>query len=222
MTAPGLRSRFARQLGELNDQVLELGVHSRRAVAQAMKALEEQNGDLAQEVISRDTEINRRRYEIEKQCYAVMATEQPVAGDLRTVVAALIVAMEMERIGDHGKKIASTYLRMQEEPRQLPPGHIIRLADAALGLFDRSLRVYAERDSEEAAAVCRADDQVDALYKQSFNILLEYMIEDPRLIGAATHLVQVAHELERVGDRATNIAERVIYSVTGEFRDLNT
>lgn len=220
--SPGLRSRFARQLGDLHDEVVELGVRSRQAVAKAVQALEERNADLAREVVEGDAEINSLRFDVEKQCYALMATEQPVAGDLRTLVAGLIVAMEMERIGDHGKKIARTYLRMEDNPRWLASDPVQRLAEEALVLLDRALQVYTQRDSEQAAEVCRADDRVDALYKQTFNILVEYMIEDPRLIGPASHLLQIAHELERVGDRATNIAERVIYSVTGELTELNT
>jgi phosphate transport system protein len=110
---------------------------------------------------------------------------------------------------------------MLEEPRPIPMADIQRMGEMALAMLDRALRAYATRDSAEADAICKADDQVDALYRQTFNVILSYMLENPRLIGAGTHLIQVAHELERVGDRATNVAERVIYSATGELVDLN-
>ncbi len=110
---------------------------------------------------------------------------------------------------------------MMQDPRPIPFGDIPRLSQMALAMVDRALRAYAARDVAEADAICKADDQVDALYKQSFNVVLSYMLENPRLIGPGTQLIQAAHELERVADRATNIGERVIYSVTGELTELN-
>ena len=110
---------------------------------------------------------------------------------------------------------------MSQNPRPIPMANIERMADMALAMMDRALAVYASRDLEEAHAVCGADDDVDRFYKQTFNVILSYMLENSRLIGPGTHLLQVAHELERVADRSTNVAERVIYSVTGELQDLN-
>ena len=165
--------------------------------------------------------MNRMRYDVEAECYTLLATEQPVAGDLRAIVSALTVAQDLERIGDHGKKIARISIRMQQEPKSIPLGDIPRLGEMALALLDRALRAYGSADTVEAKAVCRDDDQVDALYKQTFNVVLSYMVERPRWIGAGTQLLQAMHEMERVADRATNVAERVIYSVTGELIDLN-
>jgi phosphate transport system protein len=181
----------------------------------------EDNADLAREVIAKDVELNRLRYDIEGECYHLLVTEQPVAGDMRAIISGVIIASELERIADHGKKIARTYLRMLEDPRMVPLGDIPRMGELALGLVDRALRAVAHRDVEEARAVCRADDQVDALYKQAFNLTISYMLENPRQIAAGAHLIGVAHELERIGDRATNVAERVIYAVTGELVELN-
>lgn len=233
-----VRTRFEQGLAELNENVLVLGGLARQAVARSVNALTQGDPELAREVIAGDPGINQIRFDVEKRCYALLATEQPVAGDLRAIVAALIVTTDLERIGDHGKKIARIYLRMLETPRPIPSpparpawpgqadgdlrlGDIPRLAEMALAMLDRSLRALAARDAVEARAVCLADDQVDALYKQTFNVILSYMLENPRLIGPATYLLQVAHELERVADRATNIGERVIYAVTGELTDLN-
>ena len=219
--ASGLRTHFDKQLAQLMEDTLRLGCLARRGVARAMNALVERDVDLAREVIAADSEINRLRYDIETQCYALFATEQPVARDMRRIAAALTIASDLERVGDHGKRIARILLRMHQSPQPIPLGDLPLISDLALDMLDSALRALGESDVCEAEAVCRADDRVDALYKQTFNVVLSYMLENRRLIDAGTHLLQIAHELERVGDRATNVAERVIYSATGELVDLN-
>lgn len=216
-----MRVRFDQELAELQEQVLVLGRRAGEAVARGVQALMDGDTDLAREVIANDLAINDLRYAIEKTCYAMLAQEQPVAGDMRRIVAALTMVNDLERIGDHGKKIARICLRMDATPRPIPFGDVLRLSDLALTMLDRGLRALAAHDVAEARAVCLADDQVDALYKQMFNVALSHMLENSRAIAAGTYLIQVAHELERVGDRATNIAERLIYAMTGELRDLN-
>jgi phosphate transport system protein len=217
----GTRDRFDRELVLLQGRILEMGSLVQAAVARGLQSLMEDNPDLAHEVIAADAAINRLRYEIEGECYHLLVTEQPVAGDMRAIVSGVIIVTELERIADHGKKIARTYLRMLDDLRMAPLGDIPRLGELALGLLDRALRSVANRDAAEAQAVCRADDQVDAMYKQAFNLTISYMLENPRLIASGAHLIGVAHELERIGDRATNVAERVIYAVTGELIELN-
>jgi phosphate transport system protein len=217
----GLRAHFEKQLNQLTEDTLQLGSLARCAVARAMKALADRDVDLAREVIVADGEINRLRYDIEAQCYGLLATEQPVAHDMRRIAAALTMANDLERIGDHGKRIARILLRMQESPQAIPMASLPLMSDLALGMLERALRAVASENAVEAQAVCKADDQVDALYKQSFNLVLSYMLENQRLIGTGTHLLQIAHEIERVADRATNIAERVIYTATGDLVDLN-
>ncbi len=217
----GVRARFDEQLSQLTENVLRLGSLAREAVRRGVQALVAGDAELAREVIGSDVAINALRYEVEQDCYFLLATEQPVARDMRIIVSALIVSSDLERIGDHGKKIAQAYLRMLESPKPIPVANIGRMAAMALSMLDRALGVYATQDLAEARAVCTADDTVDAFYKQTFNVILSYMLENPRLIGPGTHLLQVAHELERVADRSTNVAERVIYSVTGRLQDLN-
>ena len=217
----GTRDRFDRELAHLQGRILEMGSLVHTAAGRGLQALVDDNADLAREVIAADEELNRLRYDIEGECYHLLVTEQPVAGDMRAIISGVIIASELERIADHGKKIARTYLRMLDDPRMVPLGDIPRLGEMALKLVDRSLRSVAQRDVDEARAVCLADDQVDALYKQAFNLTISYMLENPRQIAAGAHLIGVAHELERIGDRATNIAERVIYAVTGELIELN-
>jgi phosphate transport system protein len=220
--SPQLRIRFDRELLTLQEQVLVMGSRVREAVALSVKALLDGDADLAREVIANDLAINNLRYAIERECYALLAQEQPVAGDMRRIVGALTMVNDLERIGDHGKKIAKICLRMDGTPRPMSFDDVLRLSELALTMLDRGLRALASRDVDEARAVCTDDDRVDAFYKQMFNVALSYMLENSRAIAAGTYLIQVAHELERVGDRATNIAERLIYAMTGELIDLNT
>ena len=215
------RAHFAQQLQRLDEMVLELGALARTALVRAMTALIEGDQELAREVIAADAQINALRLDIEQECYRLLATEQPVAGDMRAIVAALTVVGDLERIGDHAKKIARTYLRIMENPRPIPAADVQRLADIAVAMLESAMRAYGTRDLPVAEAVCADDDRADALYKQIFDATLAFMLEDPQQIGVGTHLLQIAHELERSADRATNIAERVIYAATGALLDLN-
>jgi len=219
--SPLLRTHFDQVLGRLSESVLELGSRARQAVAAGLQAMMDNDGDLAAEVVAGDVTINELRYRIEKQCYALLAMEQPVASDMRAIVGAISIASELERIADHGKRIAKMCQRTAHDPRLVPLGGIGRMGEAALAMVDRALQAFAQRDAVAARAVCAADDQVDAMYKQAFNVALSYMLENSRAINAGTYAIQVGHELERVADRATNIAERVIYIETGELIELN-
>lgn len=216
-----LRTRFDQELAKLNESILDLGSRARQAVSASLRALVDTDSDLAAEIIAGDLSINDLRFRVEKACYGLLVMEQPVAGDMRRIVAALIISNELERIGDHGKRIARFIQRMNNEPRVIPLTNILNMGDLALALVDRALQVYAQQDVAAAQQLCQDDDELDHLYKQTFNVTLSYMLEAPKNIGAGTYLIQVAHELERVGDRATNIAERVIYAKTGELSDLN-
>lgn len=220
--SPLLRAHFDMELARLNESVLELGSRARQAVAASVRALLDNDLDLAAEVIAGDVLINELRYRIEKQCYALLVMEQPVASDMRNIVAALSIATDLERVGDHGKRIAKSQQRQANIPSSIPASGISRMSELSLNLFDRALQAYAVRDVEAAKRICKDDDEVDALYKQTFNVTLSYMLENVKAIGPGTYLIQVGHELERVADRATNIAERVIYAQTGELIDLNT
>lgn len=198
-----------------------LGSRVRQEVAAGLRVFLENDPDRAGEVIAGDQAVNDLRYQIEQRCYALLAREQPVAGDMRTIVTALIVTTELERIADHGKKIARICRRTAGEPRPIPLDAIGHMGEMALAMLDDTLSALLVRDADAARAITARDDAVDALYKQTFNVALKYMLENPRAINAGTYLIQIAHELERVADRATNIAERVIYLVKGELVDLN-
>lgn len=216
-----VRTHFERELADLRYAVLLLGSSARQAVAAGMRAFLTNDVDAAADVIAGDQAINSLRFDIEKQCYGLLAREQPVAGDMRAIVAALTFVAELERIADHGKKIARICQRTAGEPRPIPLGGIEQMGQVALSMLDDALAALAARDPAAARAVSVMDDTADALYKQTFNVSLSYMLETTQAISPGTHLIQIAHELERVADRATNIAERVIYLVQGELLDLN-
>jgi phosphate transport system protein len=216
-----LRTNFERELIDLREAILLLGSRARHAVAASVRTFAENDVDAAAEIIAGDQVINDARYQIEQQCYALLVKEQPVAGDMRAIVTALTIASELERIGDHGKRIARICQRTAGEPRPIPVGGIQQMGEIALQMLDGAMQAVASRDPGIARTVSLEDDKVDALYKQTFNVTLTYMLESTRAIAAGAQLIQVAHELERVADRATNIAERVIYAVKGELVDLN-
>jgi phosphate transport system protein len=216
-----LRIHFDRELIDLRESVLLLGSRARQAVTAGVRAFVTNDIEAAAEVISLDQAINDLRFQIEERCYALLAREQPVAGDMRAIVSALTIVSELERIADHGKKIARICQRSASEPRPIPMVGIQQMAEVALAMLDGAMTALAMRDSTEARAVSAKDDAADALYKQTFNVALTYMLESTRAIAAGTQLIQAAHELERVADRATNIAERVIYAVEGELVELN-
>ncbi len=219
--SPLLRTHFDMELARLNDNVLEMGSRTRQAVAAAVRALMDNDLDLAAEVVAGDIAIDEMRHRIEKQCYTLLVVEQPVAGDMRNIVAAMTIASELERVGDHAKRIAKLQQRQNIVPTSIPMGGIDRMCELALKLIDRALKAYSARDVDAARQVCKDDDEIDAMYKQTFNVTLSYMLENTKSIGPGTYLIQVAHELERAGDRATNIAERTIYAETGELMELN-
>jgi phosphate transport system protein len=215
------RERFGSEMKALDAAVLQLGEAAQREVDQGLAALLYDDSALARQVIAEDENINRLRFAIESSCYDLIATEGPVAGDMRLIVAALSITTDLERIADHGKKIAKLSLHMAASSPLVPASDILRIGQVALVMLERALHAFATQDTAEAYVVCQADDDLDALYKQTFNVLLSRMLEDARTVSAGTYLIQAAHELERVGDRATNIAERVIYAVTGQLVELN-
>ncbi len=218
---PLIRTHLDRELIKLNESVLDMGGRAVQAFTAALMAFCDDDQNAANQVIAGDLTINDLRFRIERQCYALLAMEQPVAGDMRSIVAALTISNELERIGDHGKRIARFCRRLAHEPRPIPLTDISEMGELAREMVDRALNAYARRDLALAKNVCLADDQVDARYKQLFNVTLSYMLENPRAIGPGTYLIQVGHEIERVADRGTNIAERAIYAMTGELLELN-
>jgi phosphate transport system protein len=215
------RNTFEIQLSALKNQVLELGLETGRAIAEGVEALRTRDQALAHAIIDHDAEINRTRYEIEEGCYTLIATQQPLASDLREIISILLIAIELERIADHGKNLAEITIHTANEPLLKPLIDIPRMSDLTQEMLKQSLEAFARHDSDLALEVIRHDDEIDELYKQVFRELMTYVVEDPRTVTRALNLLFAAHNLERAADRVTNIGERVIYAATGELEELN-
>ncbi len=210
-----LRSDYDRNLADLQTRLTEMGERVESATRNALNALEHQNTQLAQEVIDADDEIDRLQDSLENDCVTLLATQQPAARDLRSVLTAVHIAVELERMGDYAEGIAKICLRIGDQPLVKPLIDIPRMAEIALKMLNESLQSYANRDEELARKVCADDDAIDDLYNQVYRELLTYMLADPRTIERATYLLWVAHNLERIADRATNIGERVLWLISG-------
>ena len=211
------RSDFDRHLRLLEDDILMLGSMVEKAIASSLDALQRRDFDAAQEVIDGDDHIDNKRFEVEDKCINLIATQQPLATDLRVIISLLHITQELERMGDYAEGVAKIGIRMGDEPPLKPLIDIPRMADKSASMLRRSLDALVNRDVVAAQVVLNDDDEVDALYEQVYRELLTYMIEDPHTIRRATYLIWVAHDLERIADRATNIAERVIFLVTGRL-----
>lgn len=214
------RRDLDRYLKGLNQKVMEMGELVKDQIARSVDALKRRDLAASQKVIEDDALVNRKRFDIEEECLHIIATQQPVAGDLRTIVAVLNVIVDMERMGDHAEGIGKISLMIGNTPLIKPLIDVPRMAEIASDMLTRALHSFLTHNVEEARQVCRDDDQVDGLYDQIYRELLSYMLSDPRTINGATHLLWVSHNLERIGDRATNIAERTIYLATGKMVEM--
>ena len=215
------RVAFVQSLQELQDGVITLGSMVEKAIGRAIESLKNQDVELAQKVIDGDAQINDARWELEDAAVQVMATQAPMASDLRRIAAVMHIATELERMADHAEGIAVLTLRTADEPLLKPLVDIPRMGDTARELLLEALDAYVESDAERARQIARRDDEVDRLYEQVYRELLTFMISDPRTITRATHLLWVAHNVERIADRVTNICERTIFVVTGRIEEMN-
>ena len=213
-----LRVDLDRQITHLQEEITLLANVVDKAIYRSVEALK--NRDLAesQSVIDGDDYIDQKRYEIEELCVDLIATQQPMAIDLRAIIAMLHIAVELERMGDYAEGIAKISLLMGDEPPLKPLIDIPRMANKATEMLRDSVDALVERNLPKAEKVLDDDDEVDDLYDQVYRELLLFMIQDPRSIQRATYLLWAAHDLERIADRATNIAERVMFLVTGKIR----
>ena len=216
-----IRTNIENRLDEIQDEILALASMVEKAITHAIDALRERDLEASRAVVAFDDVIDEKRFAIEESCVDLLATQQPAARDLRWVIALLHIAVELERMGDYAEGIGKISLMMGDEPPLKPLIDIPRMAEMSISMLHRSIDALVTRDVDLAEQVCKADDEVDALHEQIYNELLLFMIRDPRSIQRATYLLWVTHDLERTADRATNIAERVIYLVTGKMLDLN-
>ena len=212
-----VRADFDRNLKGLQDDLLALGSLVEQAITKSMEALKNHDLDASRKVVEEDDLIDRKRFELEDQCIDLIATQQPIAIDLRTLMAVMHISVELERMGDYAEGIGKIGILMEGQPALKPLGLLPLMAEKATDMLRRSLDALLSRDADAATQVCLDDDEVDSLYDQVYRDLLAHMTQDPRGIQPATYLLWVAHDLERIADRATNIAERVIFLVTGKL-----
>lgn len=215
------RQTFDQKLQALQDEVLVLGSLVENALLESIEILKKRDMDGARRLIAEDRKINEKRFAIEEQTLRLIATQQPMAGDMRTLAAVLEIATELERMGDYAKGIARINLMIGEEALIKPLIDIPRMADKAQSMLHRALDAFVRRDVYLARALPAEDDEVDSLYNQVYRELITLILSNPHNIDQATYLLWAAHNLERTADRVINICERVIFTVTGEMEELN-
>ena len=216
-----LRIDLDRQLGQLQQEVISLAEIVDKATMRSVEALKQRDLTESQQLVQEDDYIDQKRYEIEDRCVDLIATQQPIAGDLRAIIALLHITVELERIGDYAEGIAKISILMGDEPPLKPLIDIPRMAEKATTMLRNSMDSLVSRDTIKANQVLKDDDEVDLLYDQVYRELLVFMLQNPQTIQRATYLLWAAHDLERIADRATNIAERVIFLVTGKMVESN-
>jgi len=215
------RETLDKRIQELLDNILTLGSIVEQAILDSVKALKQRDLELAQKIYDGDKKINKRRYKIERATVTVIATQQPLAQDLRKMASIMEVAGELERMGDYAKGIALITLRLGNNPPIKPLIDVPKMSELTADMLHRALGAFINTDVETALEIPKEDDQVDHLYNQVYRELLTYMMADPSTIDQATLLLWVAHNLERVADRVTNICERTRYVATGKLKDIN-
>ena len=215
-----IRKTFHDSLKEIQDDVLAMGSMVEEAIGRSIEALKNRDLDMARKVIADDLKVNKKRFAIEEKCIELIARQQPMAVDLRTIICVLHVAGELERIGDYAEGTAKIVVMIGDEPPLKPLIDLPRMAEKTMDMLRRSLDAFIRHDAEAARGIVAEDDEVDSLYDQVFRELLTFMAEDPRTITRATRLLWVGHNLERSADRVTNICERVVFVVTGKMEEI--
>ncbi len=216
-----IRSEYDHQLSELKHEIIRMGSLVEDALAGAMRALVMRDYDKAQGIIDGDDEIDDLQESIEERCITLIATQQPLAGDLRVIFAAIKMSTDLERIADYGVGVAKTALRLKGEDYIKPLIDLPRMTDIACEMLEMSVRAYANNDAELAIETAKRDNDLDSLFKQIYRELLTYVMESPRHINQMMSFVLIARYLERVGDHITNICEWIVYNKTGKKMDLD-
>lgn len=215
------RATLDRQLHQIQDEVLTLGSMVEQALVKSVDALKRRDVNAAQQIIRGDQAINEKRYAIENGIIAVVATQQPMAHDLRFLAAVLEVIIELERMGDYAKGIARVCQRLEGVDIPIPSRDFERMAEITVSMLHRSLSAFVNEDAAMAHRIPEKDEQVDALYNSIYHGLISSMIEHPEWIDHTNLLLWVAHNLERAADRVTNICERTVFIATGELLEMD-
>lgn len=216
------REAFERELQRLQNEMLALATMVEDAITDSVETLKRRDMEDSRRLIAQDRAINRKRFDIEADCLTAIATQQPMASDLRILAAILDITTELERIGDYAKGIARINLMIGENPLLKPLLDIPRMAEQTRAMLHQALGAFVRRDVALAQAIPAQDEAVDDLYNQVYRVLMSYLITDPKNIGQVNYLLWAAHNLERVADRVTNICERIVFTVTGELVELDS
>lgn len=215
------RAAYHKALKDVQDELLQMAEMVSKAVRDSIEALRRRDIVTSRRIIEEDILINKKRFDIEDKCLLLIATQQPMAGDLRVLAATINIITDLERIGDHAEGVAKINISLGDEPLVKPLIDIPKMSAKGLSMLERCMTAFVNRDIEAARMICNEDDEVDALYDQTYRELVHIMIENPRTIQGATYLIWAAHNLERIADRVTNIAERIVFMVTGKMEEMN-
>src|SRR5512134_4006177 len=215
-----LRKTFETEIQQVKDNVIMLGSMVEQAIITSVDTLKKRDIKGAERILQEDQEINKKRFEIENKLMILIATQQPMAHDLRLLASCMEIISELERMGDYAKGIANINIRMGDAPLLKPLIDVPRMAQIGVDMLHQALTAFVNEDIETAKSLPVHDDEVDALYNQVYRELMTFVIQDPKTIERANWLLWVAHNLERVADRVTNICERTIFIATGEFNEI--
>jgi phosphate transport system protein len=218
---PHSRSTLDRELVVIQDNLVRMGEMVDNAIQLAINSMKEKDVKVAEQIVADDEKLNELRFHVEEVGLSTMATQQPAAGDLRTIIAAMNIVGDLERMGDHAAGIAKTTLRMAEASWREVPVELEQMTDLAREMLRKSMKAYIEEDTDLAYSVASQDDYIDQQYKTLFRSLVKLIGKRPEATESALYLMFAGHNLERIADRATNVAERVIFLSSGEMTELN-
>lgn len=215
------RDTLNKQLGQVQDEILILGSMVEEATLSAVKALKNRDTKTARTVFEQDQIINEKRFAIENAILILMATQQPMARDLRTLAALLEVNTELERMGDYAKGIAKVAIKLGDSESKMPTAEIDQMAEIAVSMLHRALGAFIEENPNIALSIPKEDDQIDELFNQAYSKILKEMIANPATIDNVNMALWVIHNLERLADRVSNICERTVFIATGELFEMD-
>lgn len=217
-----MRATFEAELKYLKDELLLLGNLVEQQIRGAVDSFKNRDANASREIVDTDNRVNEKRYMIEEQVLITIATQQPMARDLRLLASILEIAGELERIGDYAKGIATINIRMGNEELLTPLIKIPIMAEKCAGMLHRAINAFINEDVDEAQLIPLEDDEVDRLYNEVYDTMMKFIVKDENAIQRANWILWVAHNLERVADRVTNICERTIFTVTGELKEIRS
>jgi phosphate transport system protein len=219
---PTIRETFDRQIQKIENEIVILGSMVEQAMRHAIDALLTHDVEAARQIYEQDLLINEKRFSIENAILIIIATQQPLARDLRVIASMLEITTELERMGDYAKGIAKVVTKLQGVEIPIPEKKLNEMCDISIDMLHRGLKAFLDQDVNQARIIPLDDDKVDVLYNEIYREVVQIMIANPESIDQANYLMWVAHNLERMADRVTNICERTVFIATGELLEIST